>query len=370
MTDAHPPCIGVGILGATGYIGRAYRSEIRESAAGRIVALSGRRQDLLEAAAREDGAELATPDWRTVIEHPGVDLVIVATPDAQHLEGALACAEAGKHVFCEKPVGFDAGEAREIWIAFRDRSGIAHFVPFWTRYLAMFARARELVHDGAIGEARSVIYRWLNPRPADMLFTWRDDPAVSAGGTIGDVGSHAYDMIRWILSEDAVRVLAHSTTIAPDRQDAGAVNLSEALAWSGSRGNTIRDLRKAGTADYASIAFEMRSGCTGALLVSHAPHMRRNLAPELEIHGTEASLSVHRGNGNLTMVRTGGDSEVVATHPEVFGNRFERFVFPAVNAVRSGQPGNHPDLEDGYHVQRFTDAAARAAECGRWINIE
>ena len=370
MTEAIREPIGVGILGATGYIGTAYRAEIRESAAGRILALSARRKNLLGGAAREDGAEFASTDWRAVIEHPGVDLVIVATPDAQHLEGALACAKAGKHVFCEKPVGFDAGEAWKIWNAFRNLSGVAHFVPFWSRYLKMFARARELFHDGAIGEARSVIYRWFNPRPADILFTWRDDPAVSAGGTIADVGSHAYDMMRWILDEDAVRVLAHSATISPDRHDAGPVNLSEALAWSGPRSDKTKDRRKAGTADYAAIAFEMEGGCTGTLLVSHAHHMRKNLAPELEIHGTAASLSVHRGTGNVTLVRTGGEPEVIATDPEVFGNRFERFVFPAVTAVRSGQPSDHPDLEDGYHAQRFTDAAARAAACGHWIEIE
>ena len=236
--------------------------------------------------------------------------------------------------------------------------------------MAMFARARELVRDGAVGEVRSVVYRWFNPRPAETLFTWRDDPALSAGGTIADLGSHAYDMIRWVLAEDAVRVVAHSATISPPRHDIGAVNLTEALAYSGSRGGVASVRRKAGTADYASVAWETASGTTGHLLVSHAPHMRRDLAPDLEFHGTEASLGVHRGTGNLVLVRTGGDPAIVETHPEEFENRFERFVFPAVQSVREGRPSGHPDLEDGYHVQRFTDAAARAAAGGRWVEVE
>src|SRR5262245_540318 len=94
---------GAGILGATGYIAAAYRAEIRQSRDdARIVALCARRHDLLEAAAGEDGAALATTDWRQVVEHPDVNLVVVATPDVLHHEAVMACAAAKKHVVCEK----------------------------------------------------------------------------------------------------------------------------------------------------------------------------------------------------------------------------------------------------------------------------
>src|SRR3954469_25005910 len=99
---------GVGVLGATGYIGTPYRAEIREAGGeATIVALCARRRDLLEAAGRQDGAALVTEDWRAVVGHPDVDLIVVATPDALHHEAVLACAAAGKHVVCEKPVGMD-----------------------------------------------------------------------------------------------------------------------------------------------------------------------------------------------------------------------------------------------------------------------
>src|SRR4051794_10580428 len=100
---------GVGVLGATGYIATPYRAEIRQAAGeARLVALCARRRDLLEAAAREDGAALLTDDWRQVVAHPDVNLVVVATPDALHHEAVLACAAAGKHVVCEKPTGMNA----------------------------------------------------------------------------------------------------------------------------------------------------------------------------------------------------------------------------------------------------------------------
>ena len=365
-----PKPIGVGIIGATGFIGSAYRAEIRETVTGRLIALAARRTELLDKAARQDRVRVATTDWRAVVRHPEVDLVIIATPDSLHREAALCCAEAQKHVLCEKPVGFDSREAQEILSAFRTRPELAHFVPFWLRCLAIFRRARTLVHAGAVGDVRSVIYRWFDPRPWKMLFTWRDDPDLSAGGSIADVGSHAYDLIRWILSEDANRVLAHAATISPARHDVGPVNLSEALAWPGLSEGPAAKRRKGGTPDYASISWTMESGIIGNLLVSHAPHLRKGLAPDLEIHGTKATLGVHRVTGNLVLVRTDGKPEIIETHPEVFGNRFEQFVFPAVNAVRTGQTSDHPDLQDGYHVQRFTDAATRAAAVGGWVKIE
>ena len=106
---------GIGVIGATGFIGSPYRKEIRESPDdATIVALCARRRDLLEAAGDEDGAKLITHDWREVIEHGEVDTVLVATPDALHYEEVLACAKAGKHVICEKPVGVNVAQAHEM----------------------------------------------------------------------------------------------------------------------------------------------------------------------------------------------------------------------------------------------------------------
>ena len=99
-----------------------------------MVALCARRRELLDAAALEDDAELATTDWRAVIEHKGVDYIVVATPDALHHDAVMAAAQAGKHVFCEKPVGRNAKEAREMLDAYRTAGDLAHFVPFWTRW--------------------------------------------------------------------------------------------------------------------------------------------------------------------------------------------------------------------------------------------
>ena len=106
----------------------------------------------------------------------------------------------------------NANEAYEMWAAYRD-AGLLHYVPFWTRFCDPFVRAREVLDSGALGEIHGVVYRWHNPRPMDMPLTWRDDDSLSAAGSIADVGSHAYDTLRWLLGREATRVQAHADTI-------------------------------------------------------------------------------------------------------------------------------------------------------------
>ena len=115
--------------------------------------LSVPEEEPLLKAAEEDGADLATDDWREVI-HPDVNYVVVGTPDAFHHEAVMAAAAAGKHLFCEKPLGMNAIEAREMTEAYLDAKKLAHFVPLWTRWSPGFVAAKELVQSGAIVRLR------------------------------------------------------------------------------------------------------------------------------------------------------------------------------------------------------------------------
>ncbi len=367
------PLFKVGVLGATGFIGAPYRAEIRECDEADIVAVCARRKDLLAKAAEEDGAQLATPDWREVVEHPEVNFVIVGTPDALHHEAVLACAEQGKHLLCEKPVGMNAAEAEEMWGLYRDaRPALAHFVPFWTRMVRVFEIAREMVTAGELGEIVSTVFRWQNPRPADMPLTWRDDPMLSSAGTIADVGSHAYDVVRWITGAEATSVLAHGETLTPSKADLGEINLGEALDWGSDGTKTAGSSRQGGTVDYASVSCRYANGAVGTYLLSHATFLRKHLAPELELHGTSASLGIDRWSGEVILVRPDQEKQVVASAPdEGFGNRFSRWVFPSLAPVIRGEEGSnaHPSLEDGWIAQKFTDAASQSVEAGCWVSV-
>jgi len=369
-----PHSVGVGVLGATGYIGEPYRAEMRQCDGVRIIAVCARRKEPLQRAALEDGADLATDDWRQVIEHPDVNYVVVGTPDALHYEAVMAAAAAGKHLFCEKPLAMNVGEAREMLQAYLDNETLAHFVPLWTRWSPGFVAAKELIEGGAIGEVKAVIYRWHNPRPADMALTWRDDPTLSSSGTIADVGSHAYDTVRWIIGKDAIRVLAHADTITPAKLDFGNVNLTEALECGG-QGTDGVSSRKGNTVDYASIAWEFEGGVVGSIVLSHAPFLRRGLVPELELHGTEASLTVDRFHGKVTIGRPDNSVEVVKeVDPGGFdiGNRFEKWVIPALREVMGGKSQlevDAPNLVDGLKAQLFTDASLKSSKTGEWVDV-
>jgi len=367
----------IGVIGATGYIGVPYRSEIRAAAQdAQIVALCARRRDRLEIAAREDGATLVTDDWRQVVEHPDINLVLVLTPDALHYEPVMACAELGKHVLCEKPVGKDVAQAQAMWQAASEH-GIASYVPYWNRYVPIFQRAREIVASGKLGEVRAVVYRWQNPRPIGMPFTWRDDAEQSAAGSIADVGSHAYDMLRFILGQEATRVLTHADVLMPAKPDLGQIDLTEALdAGQADPGQQAASQQAAGqrrgsVPDYAQIAIEFANGAVGSILLSHAGYLRKVFAPELELHGTLGSISVDRIRQQIWFA----DSPDPATLLEEVAddgccNRFETHVFPALEGQLQGAgKGEHPDLADGLAVQKFTDAAYTSSRQGVWVAV-
>ena len=359
-----------GVIGATGYIGTPYREEMRGAPdAARIVALCARRRDRLEAAASTDGCDFVTHDWREVVHHPEVDLVVVTTPDRLHLEPALAAAAAGKHLFCDKPIGADVAEAYRIWSAYRD-SGLAHYVPYWTRYEPKFRRARELVTSGTLGELKVVVYRWHNPRPASIPFTWRDDATLSAAGSIADVGSHAYDAVRWLIDSEARRVVTQAGVISPPKPDLGAIDLTEALEWGEAHAADQAQRTRAGTAyDYGTITWEFDNGAVGMMMLSHAPMLRKGLAPEVELHGSEASLSIDRVRHTVNLTRANGELDAVEQIPDNPVNRWAEFVLPALRERAAGQPCNHPGLRDGWRTQVFTEAAVESARRGAWVEL-
>ena len=366
---------GIGIIGATGYIGTPYRQEIREASQKvRIVALCARRRERLEAAAAEDAAALATTDWRQVVDHPDVNLVLVLTPDALHLEPVMACAELGKAVLCEKPVGINVEEAAKMWQAVSAKQ-IPSYVPYWSRYVPAFRRAKEIHDSGKLGEVRSIVYRWQNPRPLSMPFTWRDNAELSAAGSIADVGSHAYDVIRFITGIEAKQVLTHAEVVMPPKPNLGEIDLTEALEWgethTDKQNPKTNDSATKGTVpDYAQIGVEFNTGAVGSILLSHASYLRKGFAPELELHGTQGSISVNRITGEIHFADSPAPASLLERNEDGVCNRFERHVFPAFDAQLGGKPiEEHPTLEDGYRVQLFTDAAYRSAKEKRWVEV-
>ena len=129
------------------------------------------------------GFERCTTRWQDVMDDRDVQVVNIATPNYLHLEVATAAAAAGKHVFCEKPVGKDPGETAEIERRAR-QAGVLTFVGYNYRWAPMVQYARQLIRDGKLGKVTHFRGRFLagyasNPQTA---LSWRFEREFSGSG--------------------------------------------------------------------------------------------------------------------------------------------------------------------------------------------
>lgn len=163
------------------------------------------RRDATQArdfATRHGGSEHTT-DADTVIEHPDVNAVYIATPPGSHLEYALRVAAAGKPCYVEKPMARNAAECARMVAAFAaaDRP---LFVAYYRRALPRFVEVARLLNTGALGQLMTVHYLYQGERrhraPGGARPpSWREDASVSGGGLFLDLGSHVLDLLDHLL---------------------------------------------------------------------------------------------------------------------------------------------------------------------------
>jgi predicted dehydrogenase len=122
-----------------------------------------------------------------------IDAVYVATPACLHTEQVRACAKAGKHVLCEKPLGMTTAEAEEM-IELCKQAGVMLGCAFMMRFVAQHCEALKLIRDGKLGKptyARAQLSCWYPPIDG----AWRQDPATGGGGALIDMGGHCIDLL-------------------------------------------------------------------------------------------------------------------------------------------------------------------------------
>jgi len=155
--------------------------------------------------AKRHGAARACTDYRDVVRDPGVDAVAVVTPDFAHRDPIVAAAEAGKHVITEKPLATTREDAVAIAAAVR-KAGITFMVDFHARWSPPFVITRRDIETGALGRIMSAYVR-LNDTisvPTSML-SWAGRSSI-----LWFLGSHAVDILRYLLQDEVVRVYAVS----------------------------------------------------------------------------------------------------------------------------------------------------------------
>jgi predicted dehydrogenase len=311
-------------------------------------------------------AEAARPD--------GIEAVAIVTPNHMHAQPAHAFLKAGIHVICDKPVTTSLAEAKQLQAA-AAKSGLVFAVTHNYTGYPLVRRAREMVAAGDLGEIRLVQVEypqdWLTgpiEASGNKQAEWRVDPRRSgAGGAIGDVGTHAFNLADFVSSVEVTELSAELTAFGAGR----------ALD------------------DNAQIMLRYANGARGALWASQvAPGNENGL--RLRIYGTKGGLHWVQADPNQMLwspfgqstriiARGGPDAGEAAArvtrippgHPEGYLEGFANIyseIALAIFAARKGEPwpaGVHfPTIEDGVKGLAFIEAAVKSSNAnGQWTRL-
>jgi predicted dehydrogenase len=374
------PQIGIGLIGA-GFIGRCHAFGYHSMPAifpdaGAEPALKVLCDTPAERAAKV-GAELGFPkttdDWRALIADPEVQVVDICAPSNLHREIAMAAIGAGKHLYCEKPVGLSGKEATEIAKA-AARKGVKTQVGFSYVRHPVIGLARKLIDEGVLGKLIHLSWTYNEDYMSDpeAPFTWRNDPKLgSRAGALGDLGAHGLAIARYLAGE-MTAVCARTTLPYPKRKDPAT-----------------GEMRDVGNEDVTDALFECENGVTGLFTTSRiACGSKMHLAFELVGSQGTVRWNAERYNeldyfdARLPKDRAGFRTIFAnADHPP-YGNfcpapghgiGFNDFkVIEIYELMESISRGKRPitDMSDGAKVGRIMDAVLESAEKRAWVKVE
>lgn len=222
--------IRVGLLGA-GRIGKLHGGNLAGRLPGAtLVAVADVRLEAAQELAAALGVEQAYEDPRRVLEDPSIDAVVICTSTDTHAPLIEAAAQAGKQIFCEKPIDLDLARIDHA-LGVVAESGVTLQVGFNRRFDPSFARARELVAGGTLGEPHLLRITSRDPAPPPIEYV------KVSGGLFVDMAIHDLDMARFLIGQPVEEVYA-----------TGAVLVDPAIGEAGDIDTALTTLRFAGGA--------------------------------------------------------------------------------------------------------------------------
>jgi len=342
----------------------------------------GRSEDRVQEFANRWGWQDIETDWRRVVERDDVDVIDVATPTALHHDIVVAAAEAGKHIFCEKPFALSSGEAEAMLLA-AENASVTHYVNHNYRRCPAVRLAKRLIEEGKIGR----IFHWRGA----YLQSWIVDPEFpliwqlqeeSAGaGPQFDLNSHSVDLARYLVGEIA-QVTAMTAQFVKQRPLATA----SATAFQGGTENSEKG--PVTVEDAATMVVQFENGALGSFESSRFALGRKNYNT-FEIYGSEGAITFNLERMNELEYFNNADSEceqgfrtVLATEPchDYIANwwppghtigyehEFTHAVVDFVDAVANGTP-IAPNFHDGLACMRVLEAGLRSARNGNHESI-
>lgn len=376
----------VGMVGGGGpssFFGAPHRRAILMDNSAELTAgaLRSKPEDSL-ASARELFIPRGYPDWRALVDAEAalpdderIDYLTIVTPNDAHLGPAEAAAGAGIGVLCEKPLTTSLDEARRLFAAVQT-SGVPFIVAHTYTGYPMVMMARELVRDGLVGEVRKVEawypQGWLATRREDeghKQASWRTDPARSgASGCGGDIGTHAYEFIRFVAGLSAVRVSARMRSVVPGRAlDDDFTVLAEL------NNGAIATI----TASQITIGSQNDNGfriigTSGTLCWRHT-HF-----DQLEHYVMDRPVEVFRAGADYGYIPGSVKPylRLPAGHPEGFHEALANLhrTLEWTIRTRRGEPAaapfEHPGIDDGAAGMAFLEASLSSArDDGAWVEV-
>ena len=307
-----------------------------------------------------------------------VDFVSVVTPNHLHFPMAAALLEAGVHVVCDKPMTFDAAEARRLK-GVVERSGRVFAVTHNYTGYPMVKLARDLARGGELGRLRKVVVEypqgWLATpleRTGVKQAAWRTDPARSgAAGCIGDLGTHAENLAEYVTGRRITELAADLTTFVDGRRldDDGAVLVR---FEGGARGVLFASQVSVGEEN--GLALRVYGARRGLRWRQEAPNTLQVTA----LDGPEETWS--RGHAHVagTSPAAARATRLPAGHPEGFCEAFANVYANVCDTIRARIRGVEPDplaldfptVDDGLRGMLFLDAVVASAASGeKWTRV-
>lgn len=327
----------VGLIGA-GNMGRSHSQGWKLTPNGQITAVC----DADEKRGRDLATELGVPwfsDYKELVNGSTIDAVSIATPPFLHREVAIGAAQAGKHVFVEKPMAVEVDECERM-IEAAEKAGVTLMVGQVLRFLSPFAKVLELIQAGSIGKPISAsVVRISNAVGRDWSAPWRAKTALS-GGMLLEINAHELDLLRCIGGDVASVYAAGGNYLHPD-------------------------------ADYPDIAFvslNFASGAVGSLYSSLASSLSETSG---HVQGDEGTIRYNGWGTRGTLEWRRFDQEqptVIALDtvqlPPGVAYELEQFA----KAVQTRSAPVVPGL-DGLKVVEIAHAAYESARTGRSIKL-
>jgi len=340
-----------------------------------IVGVATTRPETAQAAAREIGCEMWTTDFYELLARDDIDVVDCCVPNYKHEEVVVAAAEAGKQIYCEKPLAMTVAEGQRM-VSAAEKAGVRAQITFNFRFIPAITRARQLVDEGFLGRVfsfRARYYRssYISP---DKPLSWRLRKEISGGGALFDLGSHVLDLIYYLLGEfgsvqATLDTLIKERPIAAGSAEKGSVDVDDiALLQARMADGTLGlvEISRMGTGATNDLQVEI-FGDKGALRFNAADPSWLEV---YDVRDAGQPLGGMRGFRRLeTVQRYEGQKAPDWSMAPNFGRSHAECQYQFLKAISEGREPS-PSLADGLHVQEIMEAALRSSLEGRWVTIE